>query len=142
MLRLEFDDPTFNGLIVKTRSASLEFLVRMQELMQFNLADPEHEDDKKELFTKMSSLMSGPGLGWNLTDDDGKAVGTGPAQLAKEEWPLIKLIARAWVLAVADVPAPLSRPSSDGDRLAGLSIPMEPLSSDPQSLSPQNESSD
>jgi hypothetical protein len=133
---LDFEDPSFGGLQVRTRSANLGFLARMEELMRTPLAAPEHADDLDELFVKLSSLI----ISWNLLDDHNEPVGTTPADLAKEEWPLVRQICRAWIMAVADVPAPLSQPSSDGDRLADLQIPMETLSPNPPSSPPPSES--
>lgn len=145
---LEFEDPSFGGLEVRTRSASLDDLMRMQELMNTMIGRPEHEADRRELYDRLGGSDQYPGLiiSWNLLDDNGQPVPTDPESLTKEEWPLIRNICRAWVAALIDVPRPLSLPSSDGDRLAGLSIPMQTLPSSslpsPSSSSTPNGSSD
>lgn len=145
---LEFEDPSFGGLIVRTRSASLDDLMRMQELMNIPIGRKEHEDDRQELYDRLGGSDQYPGLivSWNLLDDNGEAVPTEPESLSKEEWPLIRSICRAWVAALVDVPRPLSQPSSDGDRLAELSIPMQTLepstSPNPSSSSTPSGSSD
>lgn len=138
-LVLQFEDPSWGGLEVKARSANLEFLMRFQELMHTNLGGPDSDTDRAELFAKLAYLLEGDGHGWNLLDDDGKPVPTTAAKIAKEEWPLIRAICKAWVLAVAEVDAPLSPPSSAGDRLAALQdVPMESLSNSPPISSPPN----
>jgi hypothetical protein len=140
--RLEFDDPSFDGLVVRCRSASLGFLIRYEELMRMNLSLPEHSEELWEMYEHVERII----ISWNLLDDDNEPVGTDAAQLSKEEWPMIRQIVRAWHKAVTEVPPPLSRPSSDGDPLAGLNIeiPMEtlPESASPPNSSPQSESSD
>jgi hypothetical protein len=126
---LEFEDPSFNGLIVRARSASLGDFTRMQELMLMNLGTDEHLDERHELFDRLAGTDEYPGLikSWNVLDDNDQPVPIDPESLAKEEWPLIRNICRAWRAALIEVPRPLSQPSSDGDRLAGLSIPMQTL---------------
>lgn len=145
---LEFEDPSFGGLEVRTRSASLDDLMRMQELMYTQVGRKEYEAERQELFDRLGGTDQYPGLiiSWNLLDDNDQPVPTDPESLAKEEWPLIRNICRAWVAALIEVPRPLSRPSSDGDRLEGLSIPMQTLPSSslpslPSSSTP-SESSD
>lgn len=131
---LEFEDPSFGGLEVRTRSASLDDLMRMQELMATPLGTGEHEAERQELYDRLGGSDQYPGLiiSWNLLDDRDQPVPTDPESLRKEEWPLIRNICRAWVSALVEVPRPLSPPSSDGDRLEGLSIPMQTLT--PSSL--------
>lgn len=137
---LEFEDPSFAGLQVRVRSASLDDLIRMQELMHTEIGTPGHEDDRQELYDRLGGTDRYPGLliSWNLLDDNDEPVPTTPDSLAKEEWPLIRNICRAWLAALVSVPAPLSLPSSDGDRLAELSIPMDTLSANPQSSNEPN----
>lgn len=134
--RLEFEDPSFSGLEVRMRSATLGEVVRLQELMNTNFATPDHADE----LTAFHELLAGKIISWNLLDDSNEPVVTDAQQIAKEEWPLIKAIAFAWLQALVAVPPPLSRPSSGGDRLAELSIPMETLSESPPSLSSPSES--
>lgn len=143
---LEFEDPSFGGLEVRTRSASLDDLMRMQELMNIQIG--RHEAERRELYDRLGGSDQYPGLiiSWNLLDDNGQPVPTDPESLAKEEWPLIRNICRAWVSALIEVPRPLSPPSSDGDQLEGLVIPMQTLPSSslpsPSSSSTPNGSSD
>jgi hypothetical protein len=126
---LEFEDPSFSGLIVKTRSANLADYMRMTELMLMNLGDDEHLDERQELYDRLGGTDEYPALikWWNLLDDNDQPVPINPESLSKEEWPLIRNIVRAWRAAIIEVPIPLPQPSSDGDRLAGLSIPMQTL---------------
>lgn len=135
---LEFEDPSFGGLEVRTRSASLLDLMRMQDLMALPLGHEQHAAERAELFERLSKII----IDWNLLDDNDEPVPTTPEQLEKEEWPLIRDICRAWVAALVSVPVPLSQPSPDGDRLAALSIPMVTLSPNLSSSSTPSESSD
>jgi hypothetical protein len=133
---LEFEDPSFNGLEVRMRSADLRTLMRMEDYARTNFARPEHRDEFDGFCEELADVM----ISWNLLDDQEQPVAiTGP-NLAKEEWPLLAAILNAWLRSLTLVPRPLLRPSSDGDRLAGLSIPMETLSENPSSSSTPSES--
>lgn len=120
---LEFEDPSFGGLEVRTRSASLADLMRMQELMNLPIGEAGHEHERDELFDRLGGIL----IGWNLLDDNDEPVPTTPGQLVKEEWPLIRAICRAWVKALIEVPRPLSPSSFDGEALEELHIPMTTL---------------
>jgi hypothetical protein len=125
--KLEFEDPSFSGLIVRAGSANLRFLVRMEQLMALDMGNNGGglaEQEYAEFCTMLSSRI----IEWNLLTPLGEVASWLPEDLAEEEWPLLKQLARAWVSAVSSVPPPLSQPSSDGDRLAELQIPMETLS--------------
>lgn len=122
--KLEFDDPSFGGLEVRARTKSLGFLVRLQQLMTTNLAAPEHAEELGEFHEKLAEVI----ISWNLLNDAERPVETTAEAIGKEEWLLLGQIAKAWIAAVTQPSPPLSPPSSDGDRLAGLDIPMEALS--------------
>lgn len=133
---LEFEDPSFAGLEVRMRSADLRTLLRMQDYARTNFANEEHRDEFEPFCGELAGMM----ISWNLLDDHNEPIAiTGP-DLAKEEWPLLAAILNAWLNALTLVPRPLSRPSSDGDRLAELDIPMEPLSESLSSSSTPSES--
>jgi hypothetical protein len=134
---LEFEDPSFGGLEVVTRSASLDDLMRMQELMATPLGNAEYANERRELFERLGGTDERAGIivRWNLLDDHDEPVPTDPSSLEKEEYPLIRAICRAWIAALIEVPRPLSLPSSDGDRLAELNIPMTTLPSPDSSAS-------
>jgi hypothetical protein len=125
---LDFEDPSFNGLEVRTRSASLGTLMRMQELMSMALGDGEHDSEQAEFFWHLGHQAPAEDgrqrilISWNLLDEQGQPVEISPEQLAEEEWPMIREIARAWVRAVTSVPRPLSSSSSDGDRSEELNL--------------------
>jgi hypothetical protein len=132
---LEFEDESFSGLEVRMRSADLRTLVRMQDYARTNFALTEHMSE----FDLFCDELAGVMISWNLLDDQERPVPVTGPDLAKEEWPLLAAILNAWLRALTLVPRPLSQPSSDGDRLAGLSIPMETLSPSPTSSSTPNE---
>lgn len=123
--RLEFEDPSFNGLDVRARSADLRYLLRFEELMATDFALRTNAEEYDEFCGMLSQIL----ISWNLLDDAERPVPTDADSVSKEEWPLLKQIARAWIGAVASVAPPLPKPSSDGDLLAGLNIeiPMETL---------------
>lgn len=133
--RLEFEDPSFGGLEVRARTKPLGFLVRLEELMSTNLADPEHAEQLEQFHGALSEVI----ISWNLLDDAEQPVQITPEAIAGEEWLLLKGIARAWRAAVTTPSDPLSLPSSDGDPLAGLDIPMETMSPNPPSSPSQSE---
>ena len=141
---LEFEDPSFGGLEVRTRSAALGDLMRMQELMETQIGRLEHAEERRELYERLGGSDERAGLiiEWNLLDDSNEPVPTTAEQLEKEEWPLIRAICRAWVRALVDVSPPLSQPSSDGDRLEGLHIPMTTLPAASDSLENQTSSNE
>lgn len=136
--RLEFEDPSFSGLVVRARSANLRFLVRMEQLMALDMGAGANGLAEQE-YAEFCSMLSSRIIEWNLLTGRGEVASSLPEELAEEEWPLLVQLARAWVSAVSSVPPPLSRPSSDGDRLAGLTIPMETLSPNQLSSSTQSE---
>lgn len=117
---LDFEDPSFNGLEVRTRSASLGTLMRMQELMGMALGDGEHVTEREEFFYHLADSVL---ISWNLLDEQGVPVKISPESLAEEEWPMIRQIARAWVRAVTSVAPPLSNSSSDGDQSEEPQLP-------------------
>lgn len=112
-LTLRFDDPEFEGLVVKMRTISVA------ELLEWRGAT----EIKDEV-----SIAAGFLLSWNLDDDNGDAVPCDAVGLMSQtkDWTTAVLVAM-WQ-AVIGVPAPLSQPSENGAPSPALSIPMEPLS--------------
>jgi hypothetical protein len=133
---LEFQDPSFHGLEVRTRSASLDVLFRMQTLMSTDLGPNEHAAERKEFYQLLAGGSNSFGplpilVSWNLLDDHNEPVPITPDQLSKEEWPMVRAIVLAWIGALASVPPPLSQPSSAGapsEELNLSMVPMEPIS--------------
>lgn len=85
-------------------------------------------------------------VSWNVTTKTGEPVPTTLEGVLSQKVPLIRDILTAWRSAVAEVDAPLGTPSFDGElSLTGaggeLSIPMEPLSSNPTNSAPPSSSS-
>jgi hypothetical protein len=133
--KLEFEDPSFGGLEVRTRTKPLRFLVELEQLMSTNLADDVNAADLERFHEMLAEVI----ISWNLLDDAEQPVPITGEAIGGEEWLLLKEIARAWVQAVTAPPRPLSQPSSGGDPLAGLDIPMEALSPSQQSSPPLSE---
>lgn len=132
--RLEFEDPSFDGLVVRMYGCDIDTLTRLQDLM----TDVSTDERMAEWFETFGPLIKE----WNLLDRHGNSVGTTPARLRKADWSLLGDIAVAYVRALTGVSRPLSKPSSDGDPLAELNLTMEPLSENPPSSSTPSESSD
>jgi hypothetical protein len=74
-----------------------------------------------DLFAK--SLRS-----WNLEEEDGAAVPCTRDALLEQEFPFVLDILGAWSEAIASVPAPLERRSTDGPRSEELNFQTVPLS--------------
>ena len=138
---LEFSDESFNGLEVRMRSASIGVLMRMQELLVTPLGGAQAAVERKELFGYLADAI----VSWNLLDEAEQPVEHTAEQVEQEEWPLIRLIAIAWIDAVAGVPRPLSQPSRDGEQsvdLSSLPIPMETMPSTTEGSATTGESPD
>lgn len=133
--KLAFEDPSFGGLEVRARTKPLRFLVELERLMSIDLADDDNVADLDRFHEMLAEVI----ISWNLLDDAERPVEITAEAIGGEEWLLLKEIAIAWRKAVTTPPDPLSLPSSDGDPLAGLDIPMEALSPSLPSSPPQSE---
>lgn len=120
---LDFTDPTWNGLKVTARGASIDEAIELEQLLNLGgaLLDPEHETERKRYYGLLASLL----LGWNLADDELDADGmpTGgevpipcdETTLRGEDFVMVQAIARAWLRAVLRVAPPLPERSNSGE---------------------------
>lgn len=85
---------------------------------------------------RLSEILADCIEGWNLVER-GKLVPLDAEHIATRDHALIDQLLAALMRKSVSPPAPLSRPSSDGERYPEASIPMEPLSpSQPSSPAP------
>jgi hypothetical protein len=74
---------------------------------------------------------------WNYEDEDGVPVPL--SEMRQQDVRLLLAILTAWTQIVGEIPAPLSKPSSDGKKSEEGSIPMEiPSESHPSSNTPNS----
>lgn len=125
--KLNFDEKTkWGGLQVRMESAPVGLLM--------DVARWSEEIDKTDgvqrvlLVEKMLTEVSGCLVSWNVEDRAGEPVPCDLSGLRRQPLDMVIQIVSAWVSAVADVPAPLVKASTNGSRLAGL--PIETLSPD------------
>lgn len=113
ILKLRFDDPEFEGLVVKMRTISVD------EMLDWK--DAESIQDEIE---KASAFL----ISWNLDDEAGGPVPCTAEGMRSQPKEWVTAVILAMWQAVVGVPAPLSQPSESGVPSPALSIPMEPLS--------------
>jgi len=125
--RLRFADEDMAGLVVQARSAPVGQFIGLTKLAQLRGNDVTPEDMGKldELFRGFAGCLES----WNLEDSDGTPVPATLEGLYSQETDFVLQIIFAWIEAVAGVPGPLGKPSSDGGRSLEASMPMETLSS-------------
>lgn len=126
--RLVFPDgDDLAGLEVRAAAPALgDFLeiAKLGELAKVTEIKPEDFEKIQPIFDLFVSLVRS----WNLEDDDDLPLPITFASLKTLDMPVIMRIIDAWMRAVATVPAPLAKPSGDGDTFPEGSIPMETLS--------------
>jgi len=121
---LTFADPSWNGLEVDARGASLDQAIELERLLNLGpaLADPANETERKTYYGLLASLL----IDWNLVDDeidlDGMPTGReipvpcNEEQLRKEDFVMVSQITRAWLRAVITVAPPLPTSSNSGEQ--------------------------
>lgn len=118
--KLRFEDPEFEGLVVRTRSVSLGEFLTMEELISGDLV----KDNVDKLFKAFVDVV----VSWNLEDDDDQPVPITVGGLYAQDLEFVKAIIDAWKDAMVGVADPLSQTSTGGEPSLVESIPMEPLS--------------
>lgn len=128
--RLVFEDPTLDGLEVRTRGASIEHIATWQSVIGQGIALVQPEG--AEYRGKVCDLLADRIIDWNLEDEQGQPVPVTSAAIAEQDWTLLLKIGRAWLAAAAGVSRPLEPDSPSGQPFPEESIPMETSSSSPQ----------
>lgn len=119
----------WNGLEVRLRGMDIGELKKISDLR----GDATDGNDLERVEPVLDILGSAL-LSWNL-EDDGIPVPT--SAFRGEDMTMLLAIVAAWTEVVGDVPTPLPPPSSNGERLEEVLIPMEiPLSSHPNLNTP------
>ena len=128
--RLEFTDPDFEGLVVRAKSLPLREFLEMSDLASEAARDPAKGSEQT---IHLLRRFAGSLVEWNLEDEFGDPVPTTYDGVVGQDYGFILAIIDAWMTAVADVD-PTSRASANGGgTFPEVSLPMEPLSPNPQS---------
>jgi hypothetical protein len=131
--RLKFEDPEYEGLEVRARSAPIgRFLDLAGMADAAKASEAKALDDIGELVDGFAQSL----VSWNVEDladpdDDNSERTPVPATLEglrSQDFEFVFDIVMAWIGAVADVATPLDRLSKGGLPSVAASIPMEPLS--------------
>ncbi len=127
LIKLDFDDPEFSGLEVRSKRFSVGELLDVQRYSA--LLNAGGYDDRKEQLAGLNELLDDKIVSWNYEDEEGLPVAKSAAAIAGLDEPFLEAILRGIVQGSKKVPAPLETPSADTSMEE--SIPMEPL---PESL--------
>jgi hypothetical protein len=117
-----------NGLQVRLRRLSVRALLEVSDLAG-DAGTEREEQSTRALIERLAEAI----VAWNLEDDDGQLVPTDVDSLLDQDFVMLLAIVHRW-MDVADVPAPLARPSTGGSPSPVVSIPMDVLSPNPPSL--------
>lgn len=135
ILRLEFEDPKYNGLVVRMRTVPSGKFFDLMETAEVLSRMSEHSVTSSNLpgqFKGLFDSFSDHLVDWNLTR---KGVPRPPTRESVNELELtfVMDLVLAWLGAFQDVPAPLDERSSSGE-----TSPMPPL---PMAVLSENQSS-
>lgn len=128
--RLEFDGDEFNGLVVRVRALTFNEWLEERDILAMRwVYDTELTDEERDRKADaLHSLFADHLVDWNLCSD-GEPVPATLEGLRSQEALFIGQIISAWRNnALGVISRPLEQPSSSGDPLEELQIPMEPLS--------------
>jgi hypothetical protein len=143
--RLVFEEGTEEaGLVVKARGVPLGTLLELVDLASVVDGRPsEFSTDDAEALRKLFMGFAEALVSWNLEepvlDADGNETGASQAVpatydgLNSQDMDFVLPVIKAWMDALAAVPAPLGQPSTGGVPSPAASLPMEPLSPSPTS---------
>lgn len=121
---LIFANPEFEGLVVRTRKASVAQFVEITSLAEM-------DDKGLEELRAMLTAFAGMILDWNLEDDDDTPVPVTAEALLDMDLDFVMELIGAWTLAIGDIAAPLAGGSTSGETAEAdlmASMPMEVLS--------------
>lgn len=112
---LKFEGTDYDGLEVKVRlSVPVEQLIQFQQMAG-------DEERQMEVYTAFGDATL---LEWNLAGDDGQILPANGEGFLKTDPLLAGTIIQAWIEAVQQPAAPLSRPSAAIDTSLERSMPM------------------
>lgn len=129
-LKLTFPDTELAGLEIRCRRLSLGRLLEINKLRFLRTNEVENEEDLDALVQRLTAPLHKAIKSWNLLDG-GEPVPVTAETIADLDWSLMKAITGALLTEATTVPAPLPKPSGDGEKPSDLeaSIPMEAPSS-------------
>jgi hypothetical protein len=125
-LKLEFEDPEMAGLTVRARRLKIGDYVDLLHAAGLDLKD---EANRKELAERVMAAV----IDWDLEDEDSQPVPATPEGFLDQDLRFIIQISDALIAVNRGIPAPLERPSPNGDRSLEESMPMEVSSPSPDS---------
>jgi hypothetical protein len=117
---LHFDDPEFEGLVVKCHSLSVGELERLMGLDQ---------DDKKSGAELIGAFVRAL-VSWNLEDEDGHSVPATRTGVESQDAEFILSIIGPWMQTISNIAegSSLGKESGSGGQSLEASLPMETLS--------------
>ncbi len=128
-LKLEFDDPEFSGLEVRSKRFSVGELVDVQRLGA--LVDHGSYDERKEHLSELHELLDEKILSWNYEDEVGLPVEKNVVAMATLDGAFLAAIITGIIQGSKKVAGPLEKPSEDTS--LEMSIPMVPNADLPES---------
>lgn len=121
-IRMDFEDPEFDGLEVAIRSMSME------QFLEFTTLAEEASSDlgaAEELIRRFSAAL----VEWNLEEpnEDGEWRPVPPTAdgLRRQDFSFVLFLANEWLSAVTNIGAGLGKGSTSGGSSLEGSIPME-----------------
>ena len=132
LYKLKFADPDMNGLEVVMHSVPVGVMLQIDELAGA-IGSSQEAGSTSGKFREMLEIVAGALDSWNIEDEDGTPLTADFNGLATLETQFVMELIAAWSQAVAGVPSPLGKSSTPGATFPEASLPMEPLSSSPQS---------
>ncbi|QYN26684.1 hypothetical protein [Amycolatopsis sp. DSM 110486] len=111
-LKLVFDDPELEGLVVRMRAGTVGQRMQLNEL-----------NTNDEIIEFYAGLL----VEWNAEDDDGPLPMTADG-VTRLDHPTFLAIQRAWTNVRQTIPAPLEQQSNAGATSLEESMPMDDLS--------------
>jgi hypothetical protein len=130
--KLRFEQPEMFGLVVRAHSipvARVLELARAGVLGEQMEITPENLALVQDLFATFGDAL----VEWNLEEDDGTPVPATAEGVLSQDMDFVMLVVQAWLTGIMGVSAPLGGGSTSGAPFPEASIPMAPLSPNPQS---------
>lgn len=125
--KLEFAGDKYAGIVVRVEPASFATLLYVDDMFQ---SDEERTpQDRRKSIDELHQLFVAHLADWNLIDEKTRLPVEPTVEGLRSQQPaFVNAVITAWRTTPIEVPAPLERPSSDGEPLEELQIPMEPPS--------------
>lgn len=127
VLKLVFEDPDMEGLVVRARSTSVRKFLDIQAMADQAEGGKGAAEQMEALFTSFADVV----IDWNLQEDDGTPVPVSAVALLDEDFDFAFAMVTAWLEAVAGVTKGLGKESTPAATLPAEStlseIPSTPL---------------